>query len=143
MSSDPQLPERAARNQARFRDYNEHIEPHNAAHHWVDPPYADWVCECANEECLEPVRLTVSEYETVRTDPAHFLIAPGDWHVVPEVERVLVRHERYWIVEKEGDAAEETERLDNRATEAASPADEVLAHAADRNPWNVPTPKRA
>jgi hypothetical protein len=65
-----QLPERAAMNQSRFREYNERIEPHNAVHHWVDPPYADGICECAFEECTLPMRLTVAEHEAVREHPA-------------------------------------------------------------------------
>jgi hypothetical protein len=137
--SNPQRPERAARNQDRFRTYNERIEPFNAVHVW-NPPYADWVCECADEECLEPVRLTVAEYESVRAVPSHFLVAPSDDHVFPEVERVLVRHERYWVVQKQGVAADEAERLDERS-DAASRDVEVVAHA-DRIAWNVPTPKR-
>jgi hypothetical protein len=112
--SDRQLPERAAINQDRFRTYNERIEPHNAAHHWVNPPFADWVCECANLECLIPVHLTVAEYEAVRADPAHFLVAPDEAHIVLDVERVVTRNERYWVVEKLGEAADVSEALDER-----------------------------
>jgi hypothetical protein len=119
-TSDPQLPERAARNQDRFRGLNERIEPSNAAHSWFDPPYPDWVCECANEECRTPVRLTVAEYESVRADPARFLVAPGDEHVIVEIERVIEREERYWVVEKLGEAAEMSEALDERTLDAAS-----------------------
>jgi hypothetical protein len=60
ITSEPQLPERAALNQSRFREYNERIAPHNAAHHWVDPPMPDWVCECASQACTAPVRVTLS-----------------------------------------------------------------------------------
>jgi hypothetical protein len=116
-TDDPQPAERAARNQARFREYNERIEPHNAAHHWVDPPYADWVCECADLDCLQPVQLTIAEYESVRADPAHFLVAPSDDHVFPRVERVIEHNERYWVVEKQGDAGDAAERLDERSQE--------------------------
>jgi hypothetical protein len=140
MSSTSDSPERVARNQARFREYNERIEPHNATHHWVNPPYADWLCECADEECLEPVRLTVAEYESVRGDPAFFLVAPSEDHIFPEVERVVERHERYWVVEKLGEAADVTEALDERVQDPASRVDEVVAHA-DRVAWNLPTPK--
>jgi hypothetical protein len=140
-----QLPERAAMNQSRFREYNERIEPHNAVHHWVDPPYADWICECAFEECTLPTRLTVAEYEAVREHPARFLVAPGDDHVVPDVERVVERNERYWVVEKLGHAADMTETLDQRAREAASEDPEVVelvSHAADQIAWNLPAPRR-
>jgi hypothetical protein len=128
------LPERAAANQNRFREYNERIEPHNAVHHWVDPPYADWICECADVTCVEPVRLTVAEYETVRADPTHFLVAPGDDHVVPEVERVVDRTERYWVVQKIGEAGEVSEALDPRESEVALHADQAA--------WNVAAPRQ-
>ena len=108
------LEARAARNESRFREINERIEPSNAAHNWVDPPYADWVCECAQEACSAPVRLTVQEYETVRADPTHFLVAPSDEHVTPEVEEIVHRHERYWVVGKRGVAGDVSEELDPR-----------------------------
>lgn len=135
--STPQTPERAARNQDHFREYNEQIHPHNAGYVW-NPPQADWVCECADEGCLAPVRLTMAEYQSVRADPTHFLVAPSDDHVFPEVERVLARHERYWVVEKQGDAADVAEKLDERGDTARDV--EVAAHADDVA-WNVPTPK--
>jgi hypothetical protein len=137
--STPPTPQRAGRNQARFREYNERIEAHNAAHVWF-PPYAEWVCECADEECFESVRLTVREYESVRADPTHFLVAPSDDHLVPEVERVILRNERYWVLEKQGEAADVTERLDQRGDPASRDV-EVEAHR-DHVAWNVPTPKR-
>jgi hypothetical protein len=106
---------RAASNQSLFRELNERLEASNAAHHWVDPPYADWVCECAHQECSVPVQMTVQEYEAVRADPAWFLVAPGDEHVVPEVEQVVERNDRYWVVEKLGLAASVSEELDPRS----------------------------
>jgi hypothetical protein len=144
-ATEEQLPERAAMNQSRFREYNERIEPHNAVHHWVDPPYADWICECAVEDCTLPVRLTVAEYEAVREQPARFLVAPGDDHVIPDVERVVEQNERYWVVEKLGDAADMSATLDRRAREAASEDLDVVAlvsHAADQVAWNLPAPRR-
>jgi hypothetical protein len=108
---------RAARNESLFREINERIEASNAAHHWVDPPYADWVCECADEGCSAPVQLTVEEYEAVRANPAHFLVTPSDEHVSSEVEEIVHRHERYWVVEKLGDAGDVSEELDPRSGE--------------------------
>jgi hypothetical protein len=142
-ATEEQLPERAARNQSRFREYNERIEPHNRAHHWVDPPMPDWICECAFEECLAPVQLTFDEYEAVRADPTRFLVGAGDAHVVPDAERVVERNERYWVVEKLGDAADMSETLDQRARDAASEdaeAVELVSHAADQVAWNLPAP---
>lgn len=109
-----ELQERAAQNQSRFRDYNESIEPHNRAVSWSDPPMPDWACECAFQ-CAEPVQMTIGEYEAVRSQASHFLVVPHPDHVVNEVERVVARHDRYWIVEKQEHAAEVSEDLDPRA----------------------------
>lgn len=127
----------AARNQSLFREYNERLEPINAAHYWVDPPSADWVCECAAEACDVPVQLTVAEYEAVRADPHRFFVAPSDDHVFPELERVVERKERYWVVEKTGRAAQVTARFDPRRRLKAAPA-EVEAHELERVAWNLP-----
>jgi hypothetical protein len=114
--TDITLEDRAARNQSLFREYNERMEPSNAVHHWVNPPFADWICECANEACAVPVRLTMNEYEAVRENPTHFVVAPDEAHVVPEVEVVVVEREhRYWVVEKIGHAAAVSERFDPRS----------------------------
>jgi hypothetical protein len=138
---EPQLPEGAAQNQSRFRDYNERIEPHNRVHTWIEPPMPDWVCECAFVECVLPVRVTIAEYEAIRADPTRFLVAPGDEHVVPEVERVIERYERYWVVEKLGQAAEMSEALDERLRDMASQA-EGREWGADQVAWNLPVPSR-
>jgi hypothetical protein len=106
------LPERAARNQDRFREINDGIEPWNASHSWFNPEMPNWVCECADMSCMEPVPMTVEEYEALRGVPTHFLVAPHPAHLVPEVERVVARHERYWIVEKVGRAGELSVALD-------------------------------
>lgn len=138
MANDALVAERAAVNQSRFRALNERMEAHNAAHVWVDPPMPDWVCECAFEDCMVPVQLTVAEYEAIREAPTRFLVAPGDDHVVPEVERVVERNERYWIVEKVGDAGDMSTALDHRARQVASEPDELVL-AADAVAWNLPT----
>jgi hypothetical protein len=106
---------RVAGNESIFREINERIEASNAAHVWVDPPYADWVCECARESCSMPVQLTVQEYEAVRADPIRFLVAPDEEHVMADVEEVVRRHERYWVVEKRGEAGDISEALDPRS----------------------------
>jgi hypothetical protein len=44
--------------------------------------------------------------EEIRNVPTHFVVMPGDAHVIPEVEVVVNRTNRYWVVEKTGHAAE-------------------------------------
>ena len=108
----PGVAERAARNEDQFREINESIEETNASHRWFNPSMPNWVCECANLECSEPVPMTVEEYQAVRSNPTHFLAVPSPLHVVPDIERVVARDERYWIVEKIGEAAEVATDLD-------------------------------
>ena len=110
-----ELQERAAHNEERYRALNERMEASNAAHVWVDPPMPDWVCECASRECMQPVRLTIPEYKAVRAVATHFFVLPADEHLSPAVERVVERYDRYWVVDKIGEAAEVSEELDPRA----------------------------
>jgi hypothetical protein len=105
---------RAGRNHSHFRDVNERVNDVNKAHGlWVT--LSDWVCECADETCTQPIELTPQQYETVRTDPTHFVVAPGTEHVVLDVERVIEQHPRYWVVSKVGDAAVVAMHLDPRS----------------------------
>jgi hypothetical protein len=113
---------RAARNQALYREVNERVKEINDGFAGVVPPFGEWVCECANPECSEPIPMTHEEYEAIRAVPTHFLVKPDDAHVVPEAETVVGRHERYWIVEKIGVAAKLVERRDPR-TPGATPPD--------------------
>jgi hypothetical protein len=111
-------PDRMALNEALLRERNESLEPHNAATHWVNPPVADWYCECATPDCSEPVQLTVEEYEAVRANPRHFVIVPDERHLRPDTELIVAKTDRYWVVEKVGEAAAVAEALDPRAAPA-------------------------
>ena len=104
---------RAARNEIALRKYNEKVEDRRRR---IKPSLAEWLCECFDENCAQPVKLSMEEYEVVRADARHFLVAPGEEHVSPSVEHVLRREERYWIVEKIGVAAEMSEQSDPRST---------------------------
>ena len=115
-----------ARTQSLFRDVNERVKEINSAFaEYV--PLGDWVCECANNACTQRVALTSGDYEVVRADPKRFLVAPGDARVFGEIEAVVERNERFWVVEKEGPAGELAARVDPRrvglrGTEAAAAA---------------------
>lgn len=109
-----ELQKRAARNQSLFREHNECLGP--ASYHYsLDPPFADWACECAVESCSVAVRLTIPEYEAVRAQATHFVVAPSPDHVVADVDRVVERHKRYWIVEMTGRGAVLRKRFDPRS----------------------------
>jgi hypothetical protein len=115
MGTEKDDPIRLAVNESLLRERNEQSVAPNAAHHWVNPPFADWTCECGNENCVEPVRLTIEEYEAIRAEPTRFFIRPSPEHVTPEVEVVVQREERYWVVEKTGIGVELSEELDPRS----------------------------
>ena len=104
---------RAGRNQALFREINERVRDLNDTFTAITP-VGEWICECANDTCVEQVEMTLDEYEAVRASGTHFFVSPDDAHVWPDVERVRMRNDRYWIVEKVGDSGELAERADPR-----------------------------
>jgi hypothetical protein len=97
--------EGVGKNEALFREVNERIRELNDGFDNSTEDPVDFVCECSLEGCRDYVPLTLADYADVRADPTHFLVAPGHvWH--PDNERDIARHERYWIVEKVGPAAD-------------------------------------
>ncbi len=120
---------RGARSQSLFRDVNERVREINHAFS-AALPLGDWICECAMDSCTQRISLSPDEYEEVRSDPTRFLIVPSDDHVVPEIEQVIKRTERYWVVEKMGDAAVLAAKVDPRRV--------GLRGSAQRTPFLVP-----
>ena len=108
---------RIAANENVLRERNERSKPLNAHTFWVDPPFPDWTCECGDVNCSKPIRVTVEEYEAVRAEPTQFMIAPSSEHVATEVEHVVLRQDRYWVVEKVGVGAQMSKELDPRSGE--------------------------
>ena len=105
---------RAAENQSLFRSVNDRIKQLNETFEAFSP-YGDWTCECMDIQCVEIVQMTLAEYEGVRTHSDRFLVAPADRHVLPDVEQIIERTDRFWLVEKLGAAAERAVELDPRA----------------------------
>ena len=108
---------RAGKNQSLFREVNERIEPLNQAFTMINHRLNDFVCECANESCTDKIALSIEEYESVRATPNQFFVAPDDEHVWDDVERIVERRDRYWVVEKLGYSAEVAAKLDPRSRE--------------------------
>jgi hypothetical protein len=100
---------RVGKNQSVFREVNEHENETNDNGLWLE-----FVCECA-DACQTPLELTPEEYEQVRRQSTHFIVIPGEDHVVPDVERVIEQRQRYWVVEKLGEAADVARHLDPRS----------------------------
>jgi hypothetical protein len=88
--------ERVARNEALFREVNERIREVNE--NGPSVAETEFVCECGDSECTVPVSLTQVEYEEVRREPTHFAVLPG--HVVPDIEVVVARNDRFAVVRK-------------------------------------------
>lgn len=100
--------ERAARNEALFREVNEAVE--NLAAQAPDEA-AGFVCECSDEGCIERLEVPLDIYESARADPRRFLLVPGH---ETDVEHVVGRGDGYVIVEKDGLAGKISDRTDPR-----------------------------
>jgi hypothetical protein len=107
--------ERNAANQNVFREVNERVVEVHRAMDVSDTPdrLLEIFCECGRSHCTERLELTRAEYERVRADATHFVLACG--HETTLVEHVVARTERYVVVENEGRAAELARESDPRA----------------------------
>jgi hypothetical protein len=103
---------RVAKNEAQFRDINEHLE-HGLRQVRHSPELQEFVCECGERDCEQLVSLTFEEYEAVRRDSRRFAIVPG--HAKPDSERVVEHNDRYDVAEKIGEAIEITDAADLRS----------------------------
>jgi hypothetical protein len=101
-----------ARNEELFRNVNEQIE---ALSQTVerDDPLMEYLCECDRQDCYEKVKATRAEYESIRSDPTHFIVSLG--HQDPSMERVFASGDRFLIVEKQGAAAGDARETDPRS----------------------------
>jgi hypothetical protein len=106
--------ERIARNNATFRDANEHISA-AAGVYGIDSP-VPFICECADASCSQIVPLTLEEYEEIRAHSRHFLQVPGHQDAAA-MAQIVARRDGYVIVEKLGRGGEIAETLDERSPE--------------------------
>jgi hypothetical protein len=74
--------------------------------------YETYVCECGDAACEQRVKMTRGEYESVRADGNHFVLAID--HENPEIDRLLVENGRFSLVEKLGEAARIAQESDPR-----------------------------
>ena len=102
--------ERAARNEALFRETNERIADVAAA---LANETMTALCECSSPTCAETLEITPSAYEAVRAYGERFALLDG--HDEPAIERVVERGPAYVVVEKLGEGAAIARDLDPRA----------------------------
>ena len=95
---------RAGEVESLFRQVNERVKELNAR---LDPvaEYGSWTCECAVPSCVMRIDMTQAEYTELREQPTHFAITPDEKHFDPAAETLVRKTDRFWIVEKQGEAA--------------------------------------
>lgn len=89
----PSRDARIARNETLWREVNERIR--DVTKYDGD---IEFLCECGDPTCAQPIEMSKTEYEEIRADATHFLVMPG--HVIPEVEKVVGGNDRFTIVAK-------------------------------------------
>lgn len=104
---------RVGLNEAIFRQVNEQIRDLNRTFE-TEEGTMTVICECGNSDCAERLELRVQDYERVRSDARHYVIAKG--HEIPSVETVVEQTDGYDVVQKdEGVPAELSRELDPRS----------------------------
>lgn len=104
---------RIAQNEALFRSVNERVQELDESFATLTDTFVI-VCECGTQSCMEQIEVEPAEYERVRRNALHFLIKPG--HEFSEVDDVIERADRYWVVEKDsGPPAEVARETDPRS----------------------------
>ena len=109
---------RVGENEALFRQVNEGLLESSGGYSAVTGTVFV-VCECGAADCVRRLEMTPGEYEALRAQATHFVIAHG--HEQPDVETIVDETPRYAIVRKmaglSAAIAEETDpRNTNRGT---------------------------
>jgi hypothetical protein len=95
----PDWREKEVINETIFREMNEWTEDSNDARSSMEEGRLDsYLCECSDDRCTEPIRLTRAEYEATRAEPIRFAIALH--HENPEIDVVVAENERFATIEK-------------------------------------------
>jgi hypothetical protein len=102
---DAAVAERVARNDSTFRTANEGIR---VAAETFDTTRrrVPFLCECADERCVEVVPLELREYREVRSNPRWFVNVPGHEAAAHGWAEVVEARDGYVIVENVGRAGE-------------------------------------
>jgi hypothetical protein len=103
--------ERAARNEALLREVNERMEE-LATTFQETAGTTVFACECADLSCVDPIHVTLDEYEAIRSDSNQFLVVPR--HVIPDVEKIVREAEGYVVVAKIAEGALIAAETDDR-----------------------------
>jgi hypothetical protein len=64
-------------------------------------PVIDFYCECSDINCRERISLTPDRYHQLHKTERYFIAKEG--HDIPEIERIVSKHNRFIVVEKYGE----------------------------------------
>jgi hypothetical protein len=103
---------RLAANEARFRAINDRVERDLERIVYSPDELLPFVCECARRTCSATLELSRADYERVRADSILFAVAPG--HELTDIEDVVERYERYFVIRKHPETWDVVERSDPR-----------------------------
>jgi len=95
--------QRIVKNNRTFRDANERIRE-KAEQYDAPLERIPFLCECPQADCVQIVRLTMSEYASVRANPRHFFTAPGHETSERGVAKVVDHNGAFTVVEKDAEA---------------------------------------
>jgi hypothetical protein len=95
-------------NEALFREVNDRIDQLQST--LGRARTFEIVCECGDASCVERFTISAGDYAGVRRDVHRFAVVPG--HADPSAERIIERHQGYFVVEKtDPEAAKAAEEL--------------------------------
>lgn len=103
---------RLADNEARFRMINDRVERDLERVLYSPDELLPFVCECARRTCSATIELSRAEYERVRADSTRFAVARG--HELTDIEDVIERHDRYFVIRKHPETWDIVEATDPR-----------------------------
>src|SRR4051794_4535684 len=89
--------ERAAKNEAAFRQANDELEQRRQEL-GIEGERFPFLCECDRLECTQVILVRPEEYEAARAHPRRFLVIEAH----DADARVVSRHDGFVTVEKEG-----------------------------------------
>ena len=101
---------RLALNESAFRVANERMKD------WPERQQEEpslYHCECSDLACRDRIRLTIAQYEHVRSNPRYFALIPG--HEIPDVETIVERGDGYNVVAKSLEVSPLVEATDPRS----------------------------
>jgi hypothetical protein len=98
-------------NETIFREMNEWTREQGEPGRGDERRTEMYICECGDERCTAPIRLTRAEYEAVRAYPTRFALALN--HENPEVDSLITENSRFATIEKSFGRAARIARASN------------------------------